>query len=226
MLRLLLFVCLTVFSLEPVSAQADSLPGGFDIYECYDRFRLKDSWAKVIDYMNSAEHAQAINIKSIVEETGDYPFAYVKQENRKTIDSILQLNYVKQLFPSDIDFVWSTAIEKRYSGDHFSLYAIKKPDLRGVITEKDLVSATAGYSKVNELHTITLKMTTAGKQRWKEITERSIGNVLVMVVDNKVLSAPRVYMAITEGTTEISGTFTKEEAEELASRINSQINKE
>lgn len=47
-----------------------------------------------------------------------------------------------------------------------------------------------------------------------------------MVVDKKVLSAPRVYSVITEGTTEISGTFTKQEAEELAERINSQIEKE
>jgi SecD/SecF fusion protein len=209
-----------------VNAQDDSLQRGLVIYECFDRFSLKEAWGNVVNYMNSDVHAEPIQIKNLLEETGDYPFAYVKQENMGKIDPILNLNYVKQLFPSDIQFLWTLGETERYTGKYFGLYAIKKTGDSGVITEKNLISIHVDFNEVNQLHTLILKMNPEGTERWKDVTERSLGKVLVMVVDKKVLSAPRVYTVITEGITEISGTFTKQEIEELAEKINSQIKKE
>lgn len=209
-----------------LNAQVDSLQRGFDIYECYDRYSLKEAWGNVISYINSDVHAEPILIKNLLEETGDYPFAYVKQENKGKIDSVLHLNYVKQLFPSDIQFIWTSVETERYTGRYFGLYAVKKTGNSGVLTEKDLINVHVDFREENQLYTVILKMNSEGTKRWKEVTERSLGKVLVMVVDKKVLSAPRVYTVITEGTTEISGTFTKQEAEELAESINSQIEKE
>jgi len=67
---------------------------------------------------------------------------------------------------------------------------------------------------------IDVKLTDDGAKRLAEITQLNIGKRLALVVDGKLYEAPRIATAITGGEALITGHFTKEEAENVATRIN------
>ena len=67
---------------------------------------------------------------------------------------------------------------------------------------------------------IDVKLTDDGARRLAEATRQNIGKRLALVVDGKLYEAPRIATAITGGEALITGHFTKEEAENLATRIN------
>ena len=59
-----------------------------------------------------------------------------------------------------------------------------------------------------------------GSKKFGEITEANVGSQMAIVYDNKLVSAPTIKSAITEGKCTISGGFEKfSEAEELASTL-------
>ncbi|MBP5892854.1 hypothetical protein F3K32_23270 [Streptomyces sp. LBUM 1483] len=71
---------------------------------------------------------------------------------------------------------------------------------------------------------VTLKFTSAGAKKFADVTGRlarqtSPQNQFAIVLDGEVVSAPAVTSAITGGAAEISGSFTVQEAEELAANL-------
>ncbi len=57
---------------------------------------------------------------------------------------------------------------------------------------------------------------TEGGKKFSELTTNNVGGLLAIVVDNKIISAPRINTPITGGSGIISGGFTLNEAQELA----------
>ena len=66
---------------------------------------------------------------------------------------------------------------------------------------------------------VALKFNDEGKQLFAEATAANIGKPIYIVMDGEVISAPMVQSAITTGEASITGNFTGESAEELASLI-------
>jgi preprotein translocase subunit SecD len=90
-----------------------------------------------------------------------------------------------------------------------------------VVASDDIASAKAITVSVNSQPTwaIEIVLTTSGKARFAEATTAMVGKQMAIVVDGVVQSAPTVQTPITEGTVEITGDFTQEDAERLASSI-------
>lgn len=72
---------------------------------------------------------------------------------------------------------------------------------------------------VNTEPYVALKFNDEGKQLFAEATAANIGKPIYIVMDGEVISAPMVQSAITTGEASITGNFTGESAEELASLI-------
>lgn len=66
---------------------------------------------------------------------------------------------------------------------------------------------------------VSLKFTPEGTQKFAEATAANIGKSIGIVMDDEVISAPVVQVAIADGNAMISGSFTGEEAENLAALI-------
>lgn len=194
-----------------------------EIFEAYERYDLKNNWAQVVELVRLSSQEKPIDLTQLLESTGDYPFAYVKQENKQLVDSVINTHVVKALLPSNLFFVWSIATEKRYGGGtYYSLHSCKlSADSSSVLNGSHIKKAEAGFSETNQTNIITLTMTAEGTALWTKVTTKNLNRALVIVINNKVLSAPKVYSAITDEITEISGVFTKEEAEAYATAINS-----
>lgn len=68
---------------------------------------------------------------------------------------------------------------------------------------------------------IALRFSQEGAARFGEITAANVGRQLAIVLDGKLYCAPVIRDAITGGSAEISGSFSNEEAQEIADALNS-----
>lgn len=66
---------------------------------------------------------------------------------------------------------------------------------------------------------VALEFNKEGAERFAEATSNNIGKQIYIIMDNEVISAPTVRTAITNGQAMITGSFTAEGAEQLASLI-------
>ena len=98
------------------------------------------------------------------------------------------------------------------------------------LTGSDVKKATYGYGRptgneVADTHYVEVQFTSEGKQKLAEATEsiaaRTDGtNVMAIVMDDQVISAPSVSSKIDSDSCVISGSFTRDSATELANLIN------
>lgn len=63
---------------------------------------------------------------------------------------------------------------------------------------------------------VTFTLTDEGSKLFGDYTSAHVGDILGIVLDKKVISAPSINSAITQGTGEITGNFTPDEANNLA----------
>ncbi len=63
---------------------------------------------------------------------------------------------------------------------------------------------------------VTFRFNDIGARKFAEITKNNIGRIFAIVLDNKVITAPRINVSITDGSGVISGSFTTKEAAEVA----------
>lgn len=66
---------------------------------------------------------------------------------------------------------------------------------------------------------VQLTFTNEGAKKFEEVTAANVGNIVYIIYDNQVVSAPQVQSAISGGNAEINKISTYEEAEKLATTI-------
>ncbi|PKO09308.1 MAG: protein translocase subunit SecD [Chloroflexi bacterium HGW-Chloroflexi-2] len=94
----------------------------------------------------------------------------------------------------------------------------EKPVFHTVMTGIDL-KAVGVNSPIANTYEINFELTRAGRDIFAEHTTNNIGKFLAIVLDNKLISAPTISTAITEGTGTITGSFTIDEANALAVQL-------
>jgi SecD/SecF fusion protein len=140
------------------------------------------------------------------------------------VNQYLKMNQVKALFPRDVRFLWSQNPHKYDpSGTLFELHAIRittrdgRPPLSGdVITSARPTSGVTG-SEVK----VDFNMNAEGAKTWARMTRENINRSIAVVLDGYVRSYPTVINEISGGSTEITGDFTIEEADDLANILKS-----
>ena len=163
-------------------------------------------------------------LSDFVKPAGDYALGYVAAENKTAVDLILNRNDILALFPEDVKFMWSAELEQVATNSKemaYALYAIRIPESgKPRVGGKDVKSASTGYDEQSGKITVDLKMTDDGADKWAEMTSDNVNKIVAITMDNVVYSAPRVINAITGGSTQISGSFTIDEAKDLAGLLN------
>jgi len=139
------------------------------------------------------------------------------------VNTYLKMNQIKALFPRDLKLMWSQNPDKQDpTKTMYELHAIKittrdgRPPLGGdVITSARTSTGVSGDVKVD------MSMNSEGSKTWARMTRENIQRCLVVVLDGYVRSYPRVQNEINGGSTEITGDFTIEEADDLANILKS-----
>ncbi len=145
-------------------------------------------------------------------------------ENKAAVEQILKREDIQNVFPENVKFMWSADMETiNYETKEkgYLLYAIKipangKPRVGGT----DIKSASTGYDQQEGKITVDLEMTVEGGDKWAQMTADNTDKIVSITMDNVVFSAPHVNGPITGGRTQISGSFTINEAKDLAGLLN------
>ncbi len=67
---------------------------------------------------------------------------------------------------------------------------------------------------------VQIEFTDEGRKLFTDITQRNVGGTLAIVLDNNVLSAPKINEPITTGNAIVGGNFTQEQAKTLSIELN------
>jgi protein-export membrane protein SecD len=93
----------------------------------------------------------------------------------------------------------------------------EEPEVTGDMVE----SASAGLNSDGGGFQINFAFDSRGARRFADYTREHIGELFAIVLDNEVISYPRIQSAITGGSGRITGNFSPEEANRIATLIRS-----
>ncbi|MFT3901616.1 MAG: protein translocase subunit SecDF [Niabella sp.] len=138
---------------------------------------------------------------------------YVHITDTAEVRKILETQAVRAQFPSEIAWMYGTPEKK---SNVVPLHAIKTFGREKAKLEGETVTdARADYDQSGKV-AVSLEMNAIGAKIWADMTRANKGRHIAIVVDNIVYSAPVVNDAIEGGRSSISGSFTAEEAKDLA----------
>lgn len=153
---------------------------------------------------------------------------YARKADMDKIDSMLRVAKEHRAIREDLTLMWGAKPienpETRKATELYELYAIRTnrsmtPDLGGdaVTSASSDIRNQFGHSEPM----VSMSMDTEGAQKWARLTKDNVGRAIAVVLDGVVYSAPNVNQEITGGNSQISGSFTMEEAGDLANVLNS-----
>jgi SecD/SecF fusion protein len=87
---------------------------------------------------------------------------------------------------------------------------------RIMVQGEDLTDAQPGFDNRTQEPVVNFRFNIRGGQRFGEVTSENVGKLFAIILDGKIISAPRILSPITGGSGEISGHFTVESANNLA----------
>jgi SecD/SecF fusion protein len=140
-----------------------------------------------------------------------------------TFNSYIAMDAVKNSFPADMKFLLGVEEKIEKTGQrYYPLYAIKtvpgseKAKLEGEGVEE----SGQGYDDKGR-PSIKMQMTTLGSKIWAKMTTDNTNRPIAITLDDVVYSAPNVNGPIEGGNSEISGSFSTEQAQDLANILKS-----
>ncbi len=104
--------------------------------------------------------------------------------------------------------------------DNYTLWASGE-DYEAALTGDDIKNAEAGIdsTETGTDYVVQLTFTSEGAEKFADVTTANVGNIVYIIYDNEVISAPTVQTAITDGNAVINGMSSYEDADELATTI-------
>jgi SecD/SecF fusion protein len=147
--------------------------------------------------------------------------ARVLSTDTGTLFRYLNLDVVKNSFPADVKFLLGAEEKPEKGKPNFPIYAIKtvagseKAPLEGDAVED------AGQDFEDGKVAIRMQMNPTGTKAWARLTGKNVGRPIAIALDDIVYSAPNVNGVIDGGSSNITGSFTVEEAQDLANTLKS-----
>ena len=92
-------------------------------------------------------------------------------------------------------------------------YLIEK---RVMVSGEDLTDAQPGFDQRTSEPIVSFKFNINGARKFAQVTQENVGRPFAIVLDNEVISAPTIREPILGGSGQISGSFTVQQANDLA----------
>ncbi|MCJ8209973.1 protein translocase subunit SecDF [Mucilaginibacter sp. RS28] len=151
---------------------------------------------------------------------------YAETKDTAKVNNLFRTPEVKAIIPQNIKFMWGAKPREMNKISSFELYAIKLSGANNgpVLTGDVITDANSDVSQQQGGYEVTMDMSSEGAEKWREITAAAAGNpkdendnrCIAIVLDENVVSAPRVSNEISGGRSSITGNFKQEETKDLA----------
>ena len=208
-----------------------------EFFEVYNYNEIKNDLAALSQAWVAQDTVNKTNLIALLggpQRDGSPVIGLVAPKDQRMVDSILNSPLAKQKLPSDFSAVWEvkpTEIPitdkngqpvKKSDGTYkttpyWQLIALKG---EAALEGDAVVSASSEFDNMQG-NMVNMRMNDAGAQAWATITRNNIGRPIAIVLDNAVYSFPNVNNEITGGSSQITGNFTPEEANDLANVLKS-----
>ena len=142
--------------------------------------------------------------------------ATVKLSDTASVNKILNSEIAKEARPSNlryVDFMWAYKPQEN-APEYLELYAIKSNASKKAPIDGAVESARVDYDQMRRI-VVDMQMDANGTKEWKSLTEKNVGRPIAVTLDNRVYTAPNVNEPIPNGSSQISGNFTEDEAKDL-----------
>ena len=147
---------------------------------------------------------------------------YARGKSRDAISRMINMAFEKRVLDSrTVKFLWS-AKPVTDGSDIYQLFAIRinTRDASALLDGSVITDARQDFSNAGG-NEISMTMNNEGAREWKRITGENVGKCIAIVLDDLVYSAPVVNGEIAGGRSSITGSFTLEEAKDLANILKS-----
>lgn len=189
-----------------------------------DSAALKDTTLKA---KNANPLLRLININQPQQDkTGKvyYPAAIgnVLQKDTALYFEYMNTEAVKNSLPANCKFLFGVEQKDDKGSRFYPLYAIKtQPGSDKAPLEGEGVQEARQDFDEKGSPAIKMVMTPSGSKTWARLTTKNVGRPIAIALDDIVYSAPNVNGPIEGGNSEISGSFSVEEAQDLANTLKS-----
>ncbi len=165
---------------------------------------------------------------SILQPSGARGYAgigYAAAADTAQINKYLAMPQIKQLFPPEFKAMWTVKPSQAFAegSNIYELVAIKASsrDGKAPLDGGAVTDARVQYGNNGGSPEVSMTMNAEGANVWARMTKDNIGRQIAIVLDGMVYSFPNVQSEISGGSSQITGNFTLEEAEDLANVLKS-----
>jgi len=140
------------------------------------------------------------------------------------INRLLEIPQIASTKPSNVRFAWTNkAIGE--GGVVYELVALKLNPRFGneaPLTGEVIMTARKEFDQGRSAYPhVSMTMDNDGSKTWAQLTKNNVGRQIAIVLDGFVYSYPNVNGEITGGSSQISGNFTTQEADDLVNVLSS-----
>jgi SecD/SecF fusion protein len=142
---------------------------------------------------------------------------YASIKDTSMINKMLKME--KMSFPRNLAFAWTHNPEKNNPLIH-ELVALRISTRDGnAPLEGDVIVDAKDTINRNGQVIVTMMMNAEGARILRRLTNENVGNELAIVIDGRVYAYPQILNQVSNGHMTIAGSFTREEAHDLATMI-------
>ena len=196
-----------------------------------------DSTAAAADSTNAAEAkpaqapaapqgrtlAELTAFEMMVAQGGGSPVVgMVSANDTASVNAIINSPAARTTLPADLKLAWTVKPQGQMQdgSDAFNLVALRTVNGQPVLNGDVVTRASSEFDNLQG-QVVSMRMNDEGARQWSRITGQNIGKAIAIVLDDQVYSYPNVNSQIDGGSSQISGRFTVEEANDLANVLES-----
>jgi preprotein translocase subunit SecD len=159
--------------------------------------------------------------RDLIKETALLEFKMLDEDNQSRLDLPARIpkdkeeevrNQAEAKLPAGDQILFERAVEKDTGREYRIPYLVKK---RVMLTGDVLSDARVSIGQFNDPY-VSITFDSKGGREFERITGDNIKKRMAIVLDNTIYSAPVIQDRITGGRAQITGTFSMQEANDLA----------
>lgn len=174
---------------------------------------------------DSAAVARPVSTRTLAEmlwsngQMGGPVIGTVHVQDTAAVNAIMRSADARRLLPTNLKACWSVkAIDDK--GRFFNLISLKTNQGRPALGGDVVVDASSDYDNLQG-NVVSMTMNDEGARQWARVTQQNLNKSVAIVLDDLVYSYPNVNSVIEGGRSQITGSFTPEEAKDLANVLKS-----
>ena len=208
-----------------------------EFYEVYNYNEIAadlQRFAQQYAAQDTVNHLNVLALLGGAQRSGSPVVGMVTPSNRNLVDSVMNSELARRILPSDLTLMWSVKPAEFPVTDDKNQPVMKSNGQPQTVAYWELValkgdaalegdavtSASSDYDNMQG-NMVNMKMNDRGAREWATITRNNLGRSIAIVLDDNVYSFPNVNSEITGGSSQITGNFTPEEANDLANVLKS-----